>query len=116
MGVGGAFGLNGVMSDIGAFPGLDRAAFFLYVLLIVAPPVAIALLCLLARAFRPKWGAALLAIYFVASVAIEFALMCRWANFADPSSLGDALPIALASSAGTFVLFLAGWWAVRFLR
>lgn len=104
------------MSDIGGFPGLDRVIFVLYVLLIVAPPVVIALLGLLARAFRPKWRAWLLAIYFVASVAVEFALMRWWANFADPSSLGDALPIALASSTGTFVLFLAGWWAVRFLR
>jgi hypothetical protein len=105
------------MSDIGPLPGLDRAVTIFFWLLIVGPPVVLGIVFLLLRLFFPKRGWLWTVLYFLSSCAVIITALLWWADTAnDPEWIAYSVPVALASSAAIFGLFLGVRRLIRSIR
>lgn len=94
------------MRDIG-FPALDRLLLVFYVFIIVGFPVLIGVGFLVLHTFVHSRRGMWTALYFATSMVAVVAGMWWWSvHFNDPASLIYALPMALGSSVGIFILFL----------
>jgi hypothetical protein len=105
------------MSDIGPFPGLDRVVMVFFGLLLVGPPVVLGTIFLVLHIFRPGRGSRWTALYFATSVTAVFGDLWWWSDWVnDPESFTYAVPMAVASSAGIFGIFLGVRWLIRWIR